>query len=150
MTDAPGDDLRAFEVRDDAGLEMLVRALLGGAYAPRVWLLFLDARGRLTDPILPIDGLPRDPRSRVRDPELGEVTHAELLARRAADFAGLVRADAVVLVWERPGRHRVAGGLREWIGGIAAAADGAGLALRRQVVLSSSGARVVRADQAGS
>ncbi|WP_261164361.1 hypothetical protein [Microbacterium sp. Marseille-Q6965] len=145
-----GTDPRALEVRGDESLERLVRELLQRAYEQRVWLVFLDARGRLKDPVFPVEGLPRDARARAGDPELGDVTHAELLARRAARVATRVSAAAVIIVWERPGRHRVGGALREWIRGVAAAAEGAGLPLRAQVVLSSSGARVVRPDQPGS
>ena len=140
---ASSDDLRAFEVRSDESLEILVGELLIDAFTTRMWLLFLDDRGRLMDPLLPIDELPDDAAERVHDRRAGDVSHAELVTRRAHEIAGWLRAASFAVVWERPGRGGVTEPLRAWIDGVAATAERIGAPLRAQVVLSNRGARVV-------
>ena len=92
-------------ITTDAELLTLVEELIGGAIINRVWLLYLDARGRPVPLVVPVDGMcchcPIDD---------GELSDLLVLAVRAGRTA---RAVEFVVVWEREGGARLTMGERE-------------------------------------
>ncbi|WP_417555108.1 hypothetical protein [Microbacterium sp.] len=73
------ESLRDRILHTDDQLRDMIHLVLQRATQRQVWLLFIDERGCLADPLLPMAGYPEDPLDTVRIEDLGEVAHSHLL-----------------------------------------------------------------------
>ncbi|MBO9626793.1 MAG: hypothetical protein J7484_10510 [Microbacterium sp.] len=136
-------------LRDDDDLSALLEQLLQRASRRQVWLMFVDQRGCLAEPLIPIEGYPDDPSAVADAPDLGEVTEASLLMQRAGMLREAMESAAVVLVWERPGSRIIGVDDREWAVAMRDAAAEHAIPLRAQFVLHSRGVRQIHDDDLG-
>lgn len=118
----------------------------------QVWLLFLDDRYRLTDPIMPMDDHPLEPDELFDTEDLGRVPFVRVMVERARMACELVGAHEFVFMWERRGSEALDALDERWARGIAEAAGygpGAGLTdgpvapLRAQLLLHDGGVRII-------
>lgn len=128
---------------NDHDLTRLVTALLEKAHARRVWLMLLDDELRSTDVIIPIDDLPPDPSEPVAMPIDGAVTASTGFGARVAQIVDQTPAEAVVVVWERPGAPGADPDTLAWIDGMRRAFTAHPDALRAQLILSEDGAHLI-------
>ncbi|WP_460519815.1 hypothetical protein [Humibacter antri] len=131
--------------RDD-DLGSFLEFLLLRANRRQMWLLFLDDRRRLGDPIMPMDDYPENPDGLVSTDDLGELPHARLLMHRAEMCRELTNNAAIVLVWERLGPCPIDENTRAWASAMAEAARDIGVPLRAQFLLHDGGIRQVHPD----
>ncbi|WP_157540821.1 hypothetical protein [Microbacterium sp. XT11] len=136
-------------LRDDDDLRALLEFIVQSARRRQVWLLFIDDRDRLTEPLVPIDGYPADPHAMTVVPDLGEVTEASLLLQRAEMMRDALDAASVVIMWERPGARSIGLDDREWATAMRDAAFAHGIPLRAQYLLHSRGVRQIQVDDLG-
>lgn len=127
----------------DHDLTRLVTAMLEKAYVARVWLMLLDDELRSTDVIIPIDDLPSDPTEPIAMPLGGAVTASAGFGARVAQIVDQTPAEAVVVVWERPGAPGADPDTLDWIDGMRRAFAGHPDALRAQLILSEDGAHMI-------
>jgi hypothetical protein len=142
------ETLRDHALTEDDDLREAVELLLHRADQRRLWLLFLDGRGRLGDPLMPIADYPSDPLDPVSIEDVDDVTQAQVLAHRIEMLRDLTGNAAVVLVWERVGDATVGGEgdeVRLWASAMRRQASSLGLPLRAQLLLHGGGARLLRA-----
>ncbi|MFK4762844.1 hypothetical protein ACI3KS_18100 [Microbacterium sp. ZW T5_45] len=122
-------------------LRTLIETLLDRASGRRLWLLFIDDRGCLGDPLIPMDDYPPDPTERTRTDDLGEIDHGSLLMHRIGMLREVTGNEAVVLVWERLGSSAVGADDRLWARAMLDAATELDVPLRAQFVLHGTGVR---------
>ncbi|SFR51234.1 hypothetical protein [Microbacterium azadirachtae] len=142
------ETLRDHALTEDDDLREAVELLLHRADQRRLWLLFLDGRGRLGDPLMPMADYPSDPLDPVSIEDLDDATQAQVLAHRIEMLRELTGNAAVVLVWERVGDATVGGEsdeVRLWARAMRRQASSLGLPLRAQLLLHGGGARLLRA-----
>ena len=142
------ETLRDHALTEDDDLRDAVELLLHRAGQRRLWLLFLDGRGRLGDPLMPMADYPSDPLDPVSIEDVDDVTQAQVLAHRIEMLRELTGNAAVVLVWERVGDETVGGEgdeVRLWARAMRRQASSLGLPLRAQLLLHGGGARLLRA-----
>ncbi|GAB6856283.1 hypothetical protein [Microbacterium xylanilyticum] len=143
------ETLRDHVLTDDDDLRDAVELLLQRANRRQLWLLFIDGRGKLGEPIMPMADYPSEPLETVTVEDLGEVRQAQLLMHRMALLRELTGNAAVVLVWERLGGDAVGGeddDVRSWARAMRREAASLGLPLRAQFLLHDRGARQLHAD----
>ena len=127
-------------------LRALIELLLDRATRRRMWLLFIDDRGCLGDPLMPMEDYPEDPTETTRTDDLGDVDQATLLTHRIGTLREMTGNEAVVLVWERLGSSVVGVEDREWAQAMHRAAAALEVPQRAQLVLHNRGARVLGLD----
>ncbi|WP_309065633.1 hypothetical protein [Microbacterium sp.] len=127
----------------DEELRALLELLTQRANRRQMWLLFIDDRGCLGDPIMPMADYPRDPHTRTTAEDLGEVTEAGLLMQRAGLLCGLTGNVEIVLMWERVGSRLLRTEDRAWAAAMHRAAVDFGVTLRAQFLLHSGGVRLL-------
>ncbi|MBS1675602.1 MAG: hypothetical protein JSS74_16745 [Actinobacteria bacterium] len=143
------ETLRDHVLANDDDLRDAIELLLQRANQRQMWLLFIDGRGRLGEPIMPMADYPRDPLETVTVEDLGEVGHAQLLMHRMGLLRELTDNAAIVLVWERRGDDVVGGeddDIRIWARAMRRQAAALGLSLRGQFLLHDHGVRQLHAD----
>ena len=133
-------------LRSDEDLRELIERLLERAGRRQVWLLFIDERGCLAEPLIPMEGYPDDPHALTRTDDLGETTEAGLLMQRAELLREVTANDTIVLVWERIGSSVVGFDDREWARAMRGAAAELNIPLRAQLVLHNRGVRLLQLD----
>lgn len=131
--------------RDD-DLRDVLELLLQRANQRQMWLMFIDDRGCLGDPFMPMSDYPMDPNEVVELDDLGAVTNAYLLMNRAGLILEATGNAGVVLAWERRGPSAVADIDRSWARAMAEAAAEMEIPLRAQFVVHSRGVRQLHAD----
>lgn len=131
--------------RDD-DLRDIVQQLLQRAERRRLWVLFLDERGCLADPLIPLSDLPDDPEASVMTGDLGDVTHAYALAHRIGLLLECTENASAVLAWERLGPSRIGDVDRAWSRAVAAAGQEHGVPIRAQFLVHDLGVRQVHPD----
>ncbi|MFT4259901.1 hypothetical protein [Microbacterium sp.] len=145
MTDAT-TPVKDRPLAGDDDLAALIEALLERAKQRQMWLMFIDERGCLGDPLMPMADYPDDPTAMAFADDLGEVDHATLLMTRAESLRELTANAAVVFVWERPGSSVIGVEDREWARAMRDAAVALDVPLRAQFVLHSRGVRQLHPD----
>lgn len=138
--------LRERVLAGDDDLAAFLKFLLLGANRRQMWLLFLDDRRRLGDPMMPMDDYPESPDGIVSTEDLGELPHASLLMHRAEMIRGVSNNSAIVLVWERPGPRSIDKETAAWARSMARAARELGAPLRAQFLLYDDGIRQLYPD----
>lgn len=138
--------LRDRPVRTDEELRALLEVLLLRANHRQMWLMFIDDRGCLGDPIMPMADYPDDPRELTTVDDLGEVTQAHLLMQRAGMLREITGGAAIVLAWERVGSSVSGVEDREWSQAMQAAATALDIPLRAQFLVHSRGVRHLPLD----
>lgn len=127
-------------------LRSLIEFLLDRADRRQMWLLFIDDRGCLGDPLMPMDDYPDDPTVITSTDDLGDLDHASLLMHRIGMLREMTGNEAVVLVWERLGSSIVGVEDREWARAMRDAATALEVPLRAQFVLHNRGVRELALD----
>ena len=143
------ETLRDHVLTDDDDLSDAVELLLQRANQRQHWLLFIDGRGKLGEPIMPMADYPVDPCEAVTVEDLGEVGQAQLLAHRIGMLREFTGNAAVVLVWERVGGDVVGGegdAVRRWARAMKRQSASLGIPLRAQFLLHDHGVRQLHAD----
>lgn len=130
----------------DVALHDMLEAMLQNANRRQMWLLLLDERQRLVDPVMPMDDLPPSPDELSETLDLGAVPFIEVLVNRAESVREMVSAGSVVFVWEREGPERFTAEDRGWARAAAHEAAEASFPLRAQFVLHDHGLRQITAD----
>lgn len=138
--------LRDRVLHTDDQLRDLIELLLQRANQRQLWLLFIDERGCLGDPLMPMSGYPEDPLETVRVEDLGEVAQSHLLMQRIGSLREMTGNAQVVLVWEHPGRKSVHKSDRAWARAMAEQAADLGIPLRAQFTLYGRGVRQLHQD----
>lgn len=139
-------DLRNRVLHTDEQLRDIIELLLQEANQRRMWLLFLDDRGCLGEPIMPMADYPHDPLEIVHIDDLGEVAESHVLMHRIGMLRELTGNAQVVLAWERRGGRDVRDGERVWARAMAQQAAEQRVPLRAQFVLHSDGVRQLHPD----
>ena len=140
------ETLRDHVLEDDDDLRDALEVLLQRANQRQFWLLFIDGRGRIGEPLMPMADYPEDPLEVVKVEDLGEVNHAHLLTQRLGMLRELTGNAAVVLVWERLGGEAVDDDVRIWARAMKREAAQFGIPLRAQYLLHTHGVRQLHAD----
>ncbi|MCE4027451.1 MULTISPECIES: hypothetical protein [unclassified Microbacterium] len=143
------DTLRDHVLTGDDDLRDALELLLQRANQRQFWLLFIDGRGRLGEPLMPMADYPADPLEVVSIDELGDVAQAHVLAHRIGMLRELTGNAAVVLVWERIGDATVGGeddDVRLWARALRRQTSSLGIPLRAQFLLHDRGVRQLHAD----
>lgn len=143
------ETLRDHVLTDDDDLRDAVELLLQRANQRQFWLLFIDGRGRLGEPVMPMADYPQDPLEVVPIEDLGDVAQAHVLAHRIGMLRELTGNAAVVLVWERVADARVGGDadeVRIWARSMRRETSSLGIPLRAQFLLHTGGVRQLHAD----
>lgn len=130
----------------DDDLRDVVQLLMQRANRRQMWMMFMDERGCLGDPLIPIDDYPDDPDHTVDVADLGQVTEAHVLMHRAGALCELTGNSSVVLVWERIGGSAVSVEDRNWARSMAEAADVLGIPLRAEFIVHSRGVKQLHPD----
>lgn len=131
--------------RDD-DLRDAVELLLQRANQRQMWLMFMDERGCLGDPLMPMDDYPADPNNEVDIDDLGTVTEAHVLMHRAGMLREMTGNASVVLAWERIGTEMIGDDDRNWARAMAAASQVLGVPLRAQFIVHARGVRQLHPD----
>jgi len=131
--------------RDDDLRDML-ELLLERANRRQLWFMFIDDRGCLGDPLMPMADYPDDPDEMTDAEDLGETRHAHLLMHRAGLICEATGSIAVVLAWERLGSSAVSAEDRRWARAMAEEAEDLGIPLRAQFIVHHRGVRQLRPD----
>ncbi|UJP10027.1 hypothetical protein L2X99_16990 [Microbacterium sp. KUDC0406] len=140
------ESVRDRVLHTDDQLSDLISLLLQRANQRQLWLLFIDDRGCLGDPVMPMADYPEDPLETVRVADLGEVAHSHLLMHRIGAMLEVTGNTQVVLVWEHPGRESVRKIDRAWARAMAEQAADLGIPLRAQFTLYGRGVRQLHPD----
>ncbi|MDT0158148.1 hypothetical protein Q9R19_10980 [Microbacterium sp. ARD32] len=140
------ESLRDRVLHTDDQLRDLIQLLLQRANQRQLWLLFIDERGCLGDPLMPMADYPSDPLATVRVDDLGEVTESHLLIHRMGSLLKMTGNTGIVLVWEHPGRDAVRKADRAWARAMAEQAADLGIPLRAQFTLYGRGVRQLHPD----
>ena len=130
----------------DDELRDVVELLLQRANQRQMWLMFMDERGCLGDPLMPMDDYPADPNGEVDIDDLGAVTAAHLLMHRAELLRQMSGNASIVLAWERIGTAAVGGADRSWARAMAEASDVLDAPLRAQFIVHARGVRQLHPD----
>lgn len=133
-------------LRSDEDLRVLLELITQRANRRQMWLLFIDDRGCLGDPIMPMADYPDDPAELTRADDLGELTHARLLMHRAGMLCEITGNVQVVLAWERVASSRIDADDRLWARAMHEAAADLGIPLRAQFLVHSGGVRQLQLD----
>lgn len=133
-------------LRNDEELRELIEILLQRANQRQLWVMFIDDRGCLGEPIMPMADYPHHPDELTQVDDLGTVSHAHVLMHRAAVFCEVTGNVSLVLVWERGGSRSVRAEDRLWAGAMHRQAGTLGAPLRAQFVLHDHGVRQLRPD----
>lgn len=133
-------------LRNDDELRELIELLLQRANQRQLWLMFIDDRGCLGEPIMPMADYPDDPEQLTHVDDLGTVSHAQVLMHRAGLFCEVTENVALILVWERPGSRSVRTEDRLWARAMHRQAAALGAPLRAQFLLHDHGVRQLRPD----
>ena len=139
-------DIRDRVVDRDDDLRDVLELLLDAAIRRQMWLLFIDERGCLTGPLMPMDDLRPDPDELVTTDDLGTVPLAEVLVTRMRMLLELTGSARTVLVWERRGSRRVLARDAAWARAMAEQAVAQGVPLRAQFLLHNKGLRQLHPD----
>ncbi|MGM7671682.1 hypothetical protein [Microbacterium sp. A93] len=131
--------------RDD-DLRDVLEVLLQRANRRQMWLMFMDDRGCLGDPLMPMADYPDDPSHVVEIDDLGQVTEAHVLMHRAGMLREMTGNASVVLAWERGGSSAVSKDDRAWAQAMAEAAQKLDIPLRAQFIVHSRGVRQLHPD----
>lgn len=135
--------------RDD-DIQEVLELLLQNALNPRqVWLVFLDDADRVAGPLMPCDDYPEDPNDPADTDDLGRIGFADLLAARLAGMLEAIEAAQVVFVWERRGPSEFLSDELAWASAMARSCAGAGVRVRAQFLLHTSGVRPLTLDDHG-
>ncbi len=140
------ESLRDRILHTDDQLRDLIELLLREPNQRQFWLLFIDERGCLGDPLMPMAGYPHDPLETVHVDDLGEVTQAHLLMHRIGELRAMTGNAQVVLVWEQPGVDAVRDAERAWARAMAEQATELDIPLRAQFTLYERGVRQLHPD----
>lgn len=132
--------------RDD-DLRDILQLLLQSASRRQMWMMFMDERGCLGEPLIPIDDYPDDPNHVVEVDDLGAVTEARVFMHRAGTLCEMTGNASVVLGWERIGGSAVSQEDRSWARAMAAAAGALGIPLRAQFIVHARGVRQLHPDE---
>jgi len=135
---------RALDRDDD--LASLLKFLLLRANRRQMWLLFLDDRRRLADPIMPMDDYPENPDGVMSTDDLGDLPHSSLLMHRAEMIRGASNNAALGFVWERLGPTSIDENTAAWAQSMAQAARELRAPLRAQFLLHDGGIRQLFPD----
>lgn len=138
--------LRDRILHTDDQLRDMIELLLVSPNQRQFWLLFIDERGCLGDPLMPMAGYPEDPLELVTVDDLGEVTQSHLLMHRVGELREMTGNAQVVLVWERPGVDSVQRLDRAWAKAMAEQAADLDIPLRAQFTLYERGVRQLHPD----
>lgn len=130
----------------DDDLRDALEILLQEAIRRQLWLLFIDDRGCLGAPLMPMDDYPQDPSEIVDVDDLGEVSQAELLMHRIGMLVNATGNSSAVLAWERRGTTAVRAEDRLWARAMAAAAAALAVPLRAQFIVHDAGVRQLHPD----
>ena len=95
---------------------------------------------------MPMADLPDDPDETTETDDLGEVTHAALLAQRAGMLREVTGNEAMVLAWERLGASAITDDDRSWARAMADAAAQYAVPLRAQFIVHDRGVRQLHPD----
>ena len=133
-------------LESDDDLRDALELLLQRANQRQFWLLFIDGRGRLGEPLMPMADYPTDPLEAVMSEDLGELPQAQLLAHRIGMLRELTGNTAVVLVWERIGDEVLEEEVRVWVRAMKRQTAQLGIPLRAQYLLHNRGVRQLHAD----
>lgn len=131
--------------RDD-DLRDVLQLLLRGANRRQMWIHFMDERGCLGSPIIPIDDYPDDPDQLVDIADLGRVSEAHVIMSRADAIREATANASIVLVWERVGDATASPADRGWARSMEAAAEELGVPLRAQFIAHDNGVRQLHPD----
>jgi len=140
------DPLKNRVLDHDDDLREVLAVLLQRANLRQMWLMFMDDRGCLGDPLMPTSDYPEDPNEVVDVDDLGPVTEAHVLMHRAGMLRELTGNASVVLAWERPGSDAVTPGDRAWARAMADAARQLDIPLQAQFIVHARGVRQLHAD----
>jgi len=138
--------LRDRILHTDDQLRDMIELLLREPNQRQFWLLFIDERGCLGDPLMPMAGYPHDPLETVRVDDLGEVSQSHLLMHRIGELRAMTGNAQVVLVWEQPGVDAVRDAERAWTRAMAEQAADLDVPLRAQFTLYERGVRQLHPD----
>ena len=138
--------LRDRILHTDDQLRDMIELLLREPNQRQFWLLFIDERGCLGDPLMPMAGYPQDPLETVRVDDLGEVSQSHLLMHRIGELRMMTGNAQVVLVWEQPGVEAVRDAERAWARAMAEQAAALDVPLRAQFTLYERGVRQLHPD----
>ena len=125
----------------DDDLTEAVELLLQRANQRQVWLMFMDERGCLGGPLMPMSDYPVDPNQEIEIDDLGTVTQAYLLMNRAGALLTATGNASVVLAWERRGAAVVGDDDRNWARAMTEAAQAQDVHLRAQFIVHARGVR---------
>lgn len=145
MTDT-SNALKSRVLDRDDDLRDVLEVLLQRANRRQMWLMFMDPRGCLGDPLMPIADYPEDPDDVVEIDDLGSVTEAHVLMHRAETLRELTGNTSLVLAWERSGTSAVFPADRAWAQAMASAAQKLDVPLRAQFIVHSRGVRQLHPD----
>ena len=130
----------------DDTLRDVLQVLLQSAIRRQMWLMFMDDRGCLGDPLMPMDDYPDDPNEVVDVDDLGSVTEAHVLMHRAGMLREMTGNVSVLFAWERVGNETITDDDRAWARAMADAAQTLGVPLRAQFIVHSDGVRQLHPD----
>lgn len=139
-------DIRDRVVDRDDDLADVLAMLLDTAIRRQMWLIFIDDRGCVAGPLMPLDDLRAEPDEPVTTADLGELPVATVLTHRIGEFLEHTGNARVVLVWERRGSRRVQDRDRAWAQAMATQALAVGVPLRAQFLLHNHGLRQLHPD----
>lgn len=145
MTTA-NSSLRDRVLDHDDKLRDVLQILLQRANQRQMWLMFMDDRGCLGDPLMPMDDYPDDPNDVVEIDDLGSVSEAHVLMHRAGMLRELTGNVSVVIAWERVGSDSVMNSDRAWARAMAEASQRLEVPLRAQFIVHSHGVRQLHPD----
>lgn len=131
--------------RDD-DLRDVLQLLLQTANRRQMWIMFMDERGCLGAPLIPIDDYPDDPNDVVEVDDLGVATEARIFMHRAGVLCEMSGNAQVVLAWERMGGSAVSTEDQSWARAMADAAGVLGVPLRAQFIVHVRGVRHLHPD----
>ena len=139
-------DIRDRVVDRDDDLADVLAMLLDTAIRRQMWLIFIDDRGCVAGPLMPLDDLRTEPDEPVETRDLGELPVATVLMHRIGEFLEHTGNARVVLVWERRGSRRVQERDRAWAQAMAMQALELEVPLRAQFLLHNHGLRQLHPD----
>lgn len=139
-------DLKNRVLDHDDDLRDALEVLLQEAIRRQMWLLFIDDRGCLGPPLMPMADYPGDPDEIVDVDDLGEVAQSVLLMSRIGMLLESTGHARIVLAWEHPGPDAIGAEERAWARAMASAAAELGIALRAQFIVHDEGVRQLHLD----
>lgn len=130
----------------DDDLRDALQVLLQSANRRQLWIMFMDERGCLGQPLIPVADYPADPDDVVDIADLGRVTQAHAFMHRVGGLCEATENASVVLAWERRGGSDVSPADRTWARSMAEAATVLGIPLRAQFVVHGRGVKQLHLD----